>query len=270
MIILLIAGIALTIRYFMNAHKSLIVIDLISNFESVEILSETYVIDFDEESPKADKIFKNGWSFKETSNGNSYRWTNAISSSIQFFVINTKDIVAHFQVNPLSYQNCPLQFIKIELNNRFLQQINLKKEWSQYKVKIPSEYLKVGFNEMKFTYNYVQQPKQHNISDDERNLAVDFDYIAFYPDRSNASYTVDWGRAIQKNLDRQIDRIPSINDNVLYIPGSICFKYLIKIPKKAILTFKVKVDPLPQKKQHGSTLSIWAETRNSQMVIQNY
>jgi hypothetical protein len=74
--------------------------------------------------------------------------------------------------------------MKIYVNGRFLHHISLAtSDWRSYTLHLPQADLMGGINNFRFVYDYTAAPAEVLPGNgDQRQLAVNFDYIAFHPE----------------------------------------------------------------------------------------
>ncbi|MEM3896270.1 MAG: hypothetical protein QW763_03275 [Archaeoglobaceae archaeon] len=63
----------------------------------------------------------------------------------------------------------------VYFNGNFVGTFILKKDWNVYNVTIPQEFTQIGVNYLDFRYKYAESPKDYDIKEDARKLAVALD-----------------------------------------------------------------------------------------------
>lgn len=119
-----------------------------------------------------------GWYGRESYEGIFYfRWSKGKESNLIVNLFDAFDYQLELMAAPLIYQQSPEQMITVYVNGQEITRIRLKRGFHHYYITVAKTYWKKGINEIRFQYQFCQQPKFVMESSDERHLAVAFDYI---------------------------------------------------------------------------------------------
>jgi hypothetical protein len=119
-----------------------------------------------------------GWYGSESYQGAfSFRWSRGKESNILVSLFDAFNYQMELKVAPFSYPKSPRQRIAIYINEKRASSIPLRNGFHYYSTTIPKSYWKTGLNEIRFLYEYCQQPRTVMESDDGRYLGVAFDYV---------------------------------------------------------------------------------------------
>ena len=144
---------------------------LVSSFLKKGILK----IDF---TDRTRSFLLNGWSWTELAqDGSPFCWADDIESSFFVPLTGACDYALSFKASPLFASSCPGQTMEIRVNNKSAGKLMLGKDWTKYSVSIPSSFWKGGNNTVKFKYAWTASPSEVLGTDDDRDLAVSFNYI---------------------------------------------------------------------------------------------
>lgn len=136
-----------------------------------------YLLDFDSATPQF--FLTEGWSRSETWGDLTVAWSDAPASTLWLYLPRASDLTMELRLLPFSYPSATAQGIKVVVNGRYLQDIQLAQSgWQSYSVKLPSSVLSPGINAIRFVYRYTASPSQVIPgSQDPRRLAVAYDKI---------------------------------------------------------------------------------------------
>lgn len=119
-----------------------------------------------------------GWSDPETkSDGTNFRWSDGPESTLLVSLALAADFDLSFRAIPFRYPGAPQQNIAISVNDRYVTAIQIPNDGGELVARIGSEYFRPGINEIRFVYGYTAVPRDLGLSDDQRRLAVMFDWI---------------------------------------------------------------------------------------------
>jgi hypothetical protein len=141
-----------------------------------------YTLDFDSTRPQF--FLAEGWSPSERWEELTFAWADAKESRLWVYLPRGHALSMELKLRPFTFPGSPPQEMKIYLNGRFLSHIRLAtSEWHSYTVHLPQTDLMRGINTFRFVYDYIASPTEVLPgSGDSRQLAVNFDYIAFWPE----------------------------------------------------------------------------------------
>ena len=133
---------------------------------------------------RARDYLRAGWSSDERGdNMTSFVWATAKEALLQFSLPRKADYFLNLRLMPFTFPGASQQTTKVYLNDKFLADIPLiKPEWQTYQLFIRTKYLaRKGPNTLRLVHSYTQIPSQVLASQDQRDLAVAYDYISFIP-----------------------------------------------------------------------------------------
>jgi hypothetical protein len=126
-------------------------------------------------NPKHYFCLEKGWSIDPNV---SYVWATEKEATLWFLLKNTEDYEMTIKMTPFLFPNAPFQHVKIEVNDKFLTEVKLKKiSWQKHKIFLPKLFLRKGKNMIKFSFTYNIAPCEVSNNPDKRTLSVAFDYI---------------------------------------------------------------------------------------------
>lgn len=143
---------------------------------------ESFLLDFGTSAPQFALL--EGWSEPERwVPGLTVAWAAARESTLWLYFPAVRPFTMELRLAPFSFPSSPQQQVKVFVNGKFLTMIPLDQtDWKTYSVTVPASHLKKGINSFRFVYRYTATPaKVLPGSQDERHLAVAFDFIALHP-----------------------------------------------------------------------------------------
>mgnify|MGYP005852161585 CR=1 FL=1 len=140
-----------------------------------------YRLDF---GPSGSPFVTKGWSQGESWGDVTMAWADARESTLWFYLPKASDIKMELKLLPFNYPSAPEQRVKVFVNGRYLDEIQLDRSgWQVYSLKLPGSSLSSGINTIRFIYRYAASPsKVVPGSRDPRTLAVAFDDIVLRPE----------------------------------------------------------------------------------------
>ncbi len=125
--------------------------DLHALFPVAEILTEVDHIDFGLAAARPHLL--SGWSVdNRTSKRFPFVWAVGEHSTIQFFLIEPRDLVLSFHCWPYAPRPGKPQVVRLELNGRTIASIELATRAAEFEVAVVAEALVAGRNELSFHY----------------------------------------------------------------------------------------------------------------------
>lgn len=120
-----------------------------------------------------------GWSFPEwDSLGTSYRWADSERAEIAVPVAAPRDGRIGFRSAPFPGLGKAPQVLRFSLNGSFLQQIEMRPGWSEYKFRIAADRWRSGPNLLVVDFGNLASPAdQDSGAEDHRRLAAAFDFL---------------------------------------------------------------------------------------------
>ncbi|OGF59328.1 MAG: hypothetical protein A2Y62_13650 [Candidatus Fischerbacteria bacterium RBG_13_37_8] len=243
--------ICLGIIYY-YVQKPHLIIDLVQHKLAADAVNQAFLIDFGSSTSITKTMLKDGWSINESTGNINFVWASSLNSYVDFFLIRIENQPIEFRIMPFQIPNSKPQSMTIFLNDAIVDTIVLRSGWNTYKTILPIEKLRLGNNQLKFSFLYAEPPVKYNIGNDTRNLAAAFDYIKF-----NA-YT------IQKDNEHELFTMPG--QEPLVLNGLTAFRYHLVLPQKAKLRIKGTLFP-SQNNEALPSLTIWIDNNNSIQLL---
>jgi hypothetical protein len=123
--------------------------------------------------PEDDRFLGHGWSGREQAPGMSFRWADAITSTMLApLKSNADDYVLEVEWAPFSGPGLPPQVVEVHVNGRQVSKVTLQSELQVTRVNIPASVLHSHYNQLRFRYAYAVSPHELGLSEDRRTLAV--------------------------------------------------------------------------------------------------
>jgi hypothetical protein len=141
-----------------------------------------YILDFGSTSPQV--FLSEGWSYPEHWEELTFAWAEAKESRLWVYLPRVAALSMELRIQPFTFPGSPPQGMKIYVNGRFLHYISLaSNDWRSYTLHLSQADLIGGINNFRFVYDYTAAPVEVlSGNGDQRQLAVNFDYIAFHPE----------------------------------------------------------------------------------------
>jgi hypothetical protein len=141
-----------------------------------------YVLDFGSTIPQF--FLTEGFWFPERSGDLTFAWADAKESRLWVYLPWVQALSMELKLLPFTIPGNPPQGMKIYVNGRFVSHISLTtSEWHRYAVHLPQTNLTRGINTFHFVYDRIASPAEvFPGNGDRRQLAVNFDFIAFHPE----------------------------------------------------------------------------------------
>jgi hypothetical protein len=139
-------------------------------------------LDFDATRPQF--FLTEGWSLPERWRDLTFAWAAAKESRLWVYLPQGQAITMELRVQPFTFPGSPPQGMTIEVNGRVLSHISLAAgAWQSYTVHLAPTDLVQRINTIRFVYDHTASPAEVLPGNgDHRQLAVNFDYIAFRPE----------------------------------------------------------------------------------------
>jgi hypothetical protein len=139
-------------------------------------------LDFDATHPQF--FLTDGWAPPERWRDLTFAWAAAKESRLWVYLPGGQALAMEVRVQPFTFPGSPPQGMTIEVNGRVVSHIALATSaWQNYTVHLTPTDLVQGINTVRFVYDYTASPAAVLPSNgDRRQLAVNFDYIAFHPE----------------------------------------------------------------------------------------
>jgi hypothetical protein len=150
----------------------------LENFDRIFGHRPYHNLSIDIGSQQDEPFLGKGWYGSESYQGAfSFRWSKGKESNILVSLFDAFNYQLELKAAPFSYAKSPEQGITIYINGEKASSIKLRNGFNSYKTLIPKSYWKPGLNEIKFHYQYCQQPRAVMESNDGRLLGVAIDYV---------------------------------------------------------------------------------------------
>jgi hypothetical protein len=139
-------------------------------------------LDFDATRPQF--FLTEGWSSPERWRELTYAWAAAKESRLWMYLPRGQALAMELRVQPFTFPGSPPQGMTIEVNGRVVTHIALATgDWQSHTVHLAPSDLMQGINTVRFVYAHTASPAAvWPGNGDQRQLAVNFDYIAFQPE----------------------------------------------------------------------------------------
>jgi hypothetical protein len=87
------------------------------------------------------------------------------------------DYSVRFRAAPFQYPGSPPQTIDVRINGVLVTRMTLEPRVREYVFNVPAGALRRSLNAITFGYGYARSPREVKTGDDNRPLAVVFDYV---------------------------------------------------------------------------------------------
>jgi hypothetical protein len=126
-------------------------------------------------APGDERFIGHGWAGRESDPHSSFRWANRETSTLLVpLTTDVDDYQLDLEWAPFEAPGLPVQVVGIEVNDRPLPAVALRPGLQTDSVRIPRSLLRRNLNQLRFRYTYVRSPRDLQVSDDSRPLAVRF------------------------------------------------------------------------------------------------
>jgi hypothetical protein len=82
-----------------------------------------------------------------------------------------------FRAAPFEYPGGPPQTIEVRINGVLLTKVTMESAVREYAFDVPPGVLRRSLNAIAFDFGYARSPREAKVGDDNRPLAVLFDYV---------------------------------------------------------------------------------------------
>lgn len=123
-----------------------------------------------------------GWSsFERTPEGDTFVWSVAREVRIAVREASDSDRLVRFRCWPYWYEGAPAQTAALAVNGAEVETVRLSPDRGVYSVYVPRTLWRAGANDLAFTFAYAERPRDHGGGEDDRALAVAFDWLEIVP-----------------------------------------------------------------------------------------
>ena len=123
--------------------------------------------------PDDDRFLGHGWSGREQALGLSFRWADALTSTMLVpLKTNVDDYILEVEWGPFTGPGLPPQVVEIHVNGRDVSKVTLQPGLQVSRVHIARSALHAHYNQLRFRYAYAVSPNELGLSEDRRTLAV--------------------------------------------------------------------------------------------------
>jgi len=130
-------------------------------------------LEIDVGGPEDSRFLGHGWSGREQQPGLSFRWTDAMSSTVLVpLKTNEDDYVLELEWSPFEAPGLPAQIVGIDVNGETVASLSIRSGMHTERVHIPARVLRPNLNQLRFRYLRATSPRELGISEDGRTLAV--------------------------------------------------------------------------------------------------
>ena len=125
-----------------------------------------------------DRFLARGWSDRETAPDFDFRWSSGQESSFVVRLREADDYALEVECAPFPHPVDRLQVVEVWVNGELASRLALVPTMHAYRTDLPDRLMRTGLNEIVFRYGYAVSPQSLGISDDPRQLAVQFDTLS--------------------------------------------------------------------------------------------
>ena len=129
-------------------------------------------------SPSDGRFLVRGWSGREATADFDYRWSDGPASS---FVVRLKqgaDYRLELRCAPFPLPGGERQVVEVWANGDLVERLLLEGALTTHRVRLPAAVMLDGYNEIVMRYGSVVSPRESGLSNDPRELAVQFDTVS--------------------------------------------------------------------------------------------
>jgi hypothetical protein len=119
-----------------------------------------------------------GWSGPEAAGELSFRWSDGAESSLVVPLKAAADYALEVRCAPFDAPGAELQVVEVWVNDQVAGRFAAAPGLQEHRLRLAGGLLRAGFNEIRFRYGWTASPRSLGLSDDARELAVQFDTIA--------------------------------------------------------------------------------------------
>ncbi|MFV2073748.1 MAG: sulfatase-like hydrolase/transferase [Thermoanaerobaculales bacterium] len=157
-------------------------IDLAQTLPAAEIRTEIELVDLG--TPLARRHLGDGWSTDERRASDlDFVWALGRSASFELFVVEPRDLRMRLRCRPYHFSGGPSQKVEVLVGGGVSIGFALEPGWREYEIELPAASLRPGSNWIEFVAAHSWVPSERVGSNDDRPLAVAWDWIRF-PDVS--------------------------------------------------------------------------------------
>ena len=128
-----------------------------------------------------EKYLADGWSGREIGGGRSFRWAAGPEAGLLVRLVD-RPFVLSFVAAPFLVPDAGPQIVRVQVEDRLLGTFVLSEGFTRYQVDVPAEILPArDWTRVRFQFGYSGSPAELGISNDRRQLAVQFDSIRLEP-----------------------------------------------------------------------------------------
>ena len=118
-----------------------------------------------------------GWSGRERAATHSFRWATGPHSTVVVPLVEPDEYELHVVWEPFVYPGGKRQWVDVFVNGELITRFLLRDGTHAYEARIPARVLRHNLNKIRFAYGYAMSPQAAGLSDDRRELAVQFDTL---------------------------------------------------------------------------------------------
>lgn len=118
-----------------------------------------------------------GWSGEEAVGGLTFRWSDGPESTLVVPLKEAVDYALELRAAPFVAAEREVQVVEVWVNDGLVGRIAAAPGMNDHRVTIAGEFLRPGFNEVRFRYAWAASPRDLGLSADDRALAMQFDRI---------------------------------------------------------------------------------------------
>jgi hypothetical protein len=129
-------------------------------------------LEIDIGSPGDERFLGPGWSVPEQHPQFTYRWADALESSIVVPLVASDDYRFEIQCGPFGYPGASQQTVTVIVNGHVTGTLELGGGLPIYELEVPAAFIRPNLNRIQLRYRYAMSPETAGLSADARTLAV--------------------------------------------------------------------------------------------------
>ena len=209
--------------------------DFVANLDLATFHPETRIINVG--LPTARRSLRSGWSYDEKWAGDwAFAWGLWPESTLEFYTFEPRSTVIRFRCSPSDKLSDPS--VEVLVNGQEIGVVALRRGFQNYHVRVPSERLRVGRNEIRFRYRHSGDSFPVNHGTARQGLAVAWQRIRMGREFAYGSVAGDSG-SLELPFHTRVDYFLDVPPN-----GSLRWERALPSgmgPGQAIPTLRVEV-----------------------------
>lgn len=124
-----------------------------------------------------ERFLVRGWSGAESAGDATFRWSDGPESTLVVPLKEATDYLLELRAAALAVESPATQVVAVWVNDELADRIAITPDARTHGVSIDASLLRPGFNEIRLRYDWTASPRALGFSNDERELAVQYDTI---------------------------------------------------------------------------------------------